>query len=341
MLDAYMRRLHTDEGWRVLTTQQKKFDYFVTDTHFRESWRTAVDVLGTHAGWLMQRIALLTLRPEGIIGRRARQCVEVLARLDYAPLHAHRFRYDRMMIRELWRYQWNVASFDRLAVGDRLHYRTDVLSLVLLDVREPLAIPASSRLSRHKGSAFPPDRRADHLRSQLGAPNRIMVVVHCPDEPMDVVRELGIIFERDTLRQLYAKLAERVATGTRVDPEPYISRLYDDFPARSLSVDDAVREVLAELDRAECRNARTGPAAARARAAIMRASEGQYLDWDRWCADLAGCGVDQRSWAVTVVASEYVQHDVPDARCLISRTGRGLWQAGHGRMLDQPPAEVA
>ncbi|BCJ73770.1 hypothetical protein CS0771_33140 [Catellatospora sp. IY07-71] len=333
MLDAYMHRLHVDEGWRTLTAQREKFDYFLADTHFRESWQLAVDVLGADAGWLMQRIALATIRPEGILGRKARDCVEALAQLQFEPVYAHRFRYDRLMIRELWRYQWNVASLDRLAVGERVHYRADALCLVLLDTELPLRIPASSRLSRHKGSASPALRGPEHLRSRLGAPNRILVVLHCPDEPMDVVRELGVIFDREALRGVYARLAERVAAGVRADPEPEISGLYAEFPAQELSVGAALRTLLADLTEAGRGGEGAGAAAARAADALRSAQRGRPLEWPRWCADLHDAGLDPYSWVATLVASQFVEHDVPGARCLLSRTGRALWQAGQGRML--------
>ncbi|GAA1607621.1 hypothetical protein ACFQY4_34015 [Catellatospora bangladeshensis] len=341
MLDAYMHRLHVDEAWRTLTAQREKFDYFLADTHFRESWQLAVDVLGADAGWLMQRIALLTVRPEGILGRKARDCVQALAELDFEPVYAYRFRYDRLMIRELWRYQWNVASLDRLAVGERIHYRSDALCLVLLDTGLPLRIPASSRLSRHKGSASPADRGPEHLRSRLGAPNRILVVVHCPDEPMDVVRELGVIFDPEALRGVYTRLAERVAAGLRADPEPVISELYAEFPARDLSVDAALRTVLAALADTARGGGGPGAAAARAGEAVRSAQHGRPLDWQRWCGELRDAGLDPDSWAPTLVASQLVEHDVPGARCLLGRTGRALWQAGQGRMLDRPAVRAA
>ncbi|MFF5230744.1 hypothetical protein [Dactylosporangium sp. NPDC000521] len=327
MRDRYMQSLADDEVWRCLTTLRVKFDYFAVDANFRESWRTAVDVLGPRAPWLLQRIALLTVRPEGVIARKAHPCVRTMIERDFLPIYGHRCCYNRVMIRDLWRYQWNVATLDRLAIGDRVHYLADALNLVFMDVSSPLLIPAASRLTAHKGSASPEARRADHIRSVLGAPNRIMVVVHCPDEPMDVVRELGILFDRAALTTLYATLADRVAGGVTADPTPQIEELYAEVTARSLSVEDACAAVTARLDGCG------GGAARRAAAALGAARAGGRLDWDRWAADLHECGFDPDDWAVTVVASQYVEHDLPGAACLISRTGRQLWQAGEGRMV--------
>jgi hypothetical protein len=320
-----MQGLADGEAWRSLTTLRTKFDYFVADTHFRESWRTAVDVLGPNAAWLVQRIALLTVRPEGIIARKAHQSLRTMIERGFLPIHSHRCRYDRTMIRELWRYQWNVASLDRLAVGDRVHYRADALHLIFLDVSRPVRIPASSRLTFHKGSASPAARRDDQIRSVLGAPNRVLVVVHCPDEPMDVVRELGVLFDRRALTELYGVLAERVARQVTIDPSAAVEQLYAEVAPQSLLVAEAVDTVMARLG--------AGAAATRARTAIVDAQAGRPLHWDRWAADLDACGFDQDDWAVTVAASQYIEPDVPGATCLISRTGRQLWQAGLGRMV--------
>jgi hypothetical protein len=69
--------------------------------------------------------------------------------------------------------------------------------------------PASLRLAQRKGHSLPARRRPDDLRSVLRPPNQILNFVHVADEPADIVRELGIFFDRRERRALLAALRDR------------------------------------------------------------------------------------------------------------------------------------
>ena len=323
--------LDLDDGWRMLTTQEHKYAYFRDDSHFREGWRTAVDVLGARAPEVLQRIAVVTVKPDAIIGRKIEDALEFLEANDFRPVHAETFHYDRIMTRELWRYQWNVATLDRLDLGDRVHQRSPALATFHLDVAAHRRVPACTRLVPLKGSAFPASRKGDQLRTRLGAPNRILVLVHCPDEPIDIVRELAVMFDRSRLVRLYTELGARVDDERAADLGEHIAARYADCPEGTLSVEQATTALLAELtDRAP-----EHPAAVRAREALLAAGAGQVLSWADWQHDLRACGVDPDRWEVVLVATQFVQHDVPGAVCLVSRTGRQKWAAGEGRMVQE------
>ena len=323
--------LDLDDGWRMLTTQQHKYAYFRDDSHFREGWQTALDVLGDRAPAVLQRIAVVTVKPDAIIGRKVEGALDFMTANDFRPIHAETFSYDRIMTRELWRYQWNVATLDRLDLGDRVHQRSAALATFFLDVAARRRVPACTRLVPLKGSAFPASRHGDQLRTRLGAPNRILVLVHCPDEPIDIVRELAVMFDRERLVRLYTELGARVDDERTANLDEHIAQLYADCPAGTLSVEQARSVILAEL----AARAPDCPAATRAREALLAADAGQSLSWTDWQRDLRTCGIGSDRWEVVLVATHFVQHDVPGARCLVSRTGRQKWAAGEGRMIPE------
>ncbi|MGQ0838827.1 hypothetical protein [Actinokineospora sp.] len=330
ILDRYVSGLDEDGTWRALTTLPEKFARFQTETPFRESWRTAVDVLGGAALPLFQRLAILTLKPDAVLSRKADAVLDYLLDHGFLPVHAETFRYTRSTTRDLWRNQWNVATLDRIEVSDLVHYRTDAMTVFLLDTSDPLDIPAAPRLTRLKGSAFPADREEFHLRYQLGAPNRVMVLVHCPDEPADIVRELGVVFDTESLTRIYAALGRALRTGTPADLSGDIDKLYAGTEAVSLSVADAVAEFTVDI----ARRGRAGDADGQAAAArVLDALSGPPLDWRAWSADVRRCGIDVTDWIPTLVASHHIQHDLPDAKTLIRETGRRRWLAGEGLMV--------
>ena len=323
----------------MLTTQQHKYEYFKYDIHFLEGWQSAAATLGARgAARLSQQIVALTIKPEGILCRKVQECLDFMVANQFVPIHSECFSYDRLMSREMWRYQWNIATPDRLEVADRINNLADALQIFFLDTTTPLRIPASSRLVPLKGLGTPSERDAVRLRSMLGSPNRLLVVVHSPDEPIDNIRELAIIFGRERLENLYQHLKVGI-DGNSSDPQERITKdieyLYGRHETQSLIVQDAVTATLELIRRTE--TSETGEArlaAARAREAILAAQSGEeFLSWRSWSADLTACGIPL-SWEPLVAATHLIRHDIPGAKCLVGRSGRQKWAAGEGHMIE-------
>ncbi len=114
-LDRDVAWLDRDGDWQALTTLREKFQLLAVDTAFRESWRQAVEVLGGRALEVLQRIVAVTVRPEAVLTGRTAACLQFLTRHDFTLISARQFRYTPSTIREVWRYQWNVASLDSMA----------------------------------------------------------------------------------------------------------------------------------------------------------------------------------------------------------------------------------
>jgi hypothetical protein len=332
LTDPYVAQLDTGGQWRALTTLPTKLSLYRDETPFRESWRIAQEVLGPRALAVLQQTTVLTLRPEAILARKVGDCLAFLRRHHFAVTHTEQFRYSRNSIRDLWRYQWNIAQLDSIEVSDLVHYRAPALMLFLRDRHPTPTIPASLRLTAIKGTSAPAGRPAAHLRSVLGAPNRILVVVHAPDEPLDVVRELGVLFDRAALTRIYSTMGRETPDAPLLRSE--IDDLYRSTEPGTLRVSDAVDDFRREL-------AAKRSAADPRRAALLRrvgdslssAERGGHLDWRRWTDDLGSCGIAHDSWVSTVIASHYVQHSLDGARPIIAETGRRRWLAGDGLVL--------
>ncbi|MGW0574820.1 hypothetical protein ACWD25_02400 [Streptomyces sp. NPDC002920] len=324
-----LSNLRRSGDWRSLTAVEQKYQYFSTESYFRESWEIASAELGSGILRSLQRLAMLALKPECILGRKGEAVLEYMAHNGFRPIIAQPFHYDRHRTREIWRFQWNIATLDRLQLGDLLHTTADSLMVLFLDERNDSGLPGSVRLAGLKGSSLPWERGPEHLRTHLAALNRMIVFVHCSDEPVDIVRELGILFDPMWLRKFYRRIGAALSGGVVDNVAAELMDMYNRFPARALDVADATQRVRAGL--ANVRESGAG-AARRADQALAVATGGDgKLDWRMWSAALDQAGRNPAGWDEILVATHYILHDLPNERCIISESGRERWLAGEGR----------
>lgn len=194
-----------------------KRELFALDTHFREAWPDLEP-----ARPLLHRLALVVFKPDALVGRRIGPCLELLGEHGFRVAAARTFTYDRLSIRETWRYQFNIASRDRIDVVDVLLTVAPSLLVVLRDERPLDGCPASVRLGSLKGPSEPALRRAGQLRYELGVLTTLFNFVHTSDEPADIVRELGVLLGADERRQLAEELCgghDRTAQALRMAAE--------------------------------------------------------------------------------------------------------------------------
>ncbi|MFI2642822.1 hypothetical protein [Streptomyces sp. NPDC018610] len=196
-----MRRLHPDSPpvarlteipadiLDTVTWSERKADLYAVDQYLREAVWSFGDIVEQMLG-----IAVCMLKPEATTGRRLRPALRILREAGFHPVDAVRFRHDRLTIREVWRYQFNIASRHRIEAMDVILPSTETVALVLRDEHwRPGAVPAAVRLNSLKGPADPSLRKPEHLRHQLGVVNGLFNFTHISDEPADVLRELAVV----------------------------------------------------------------------------------------------------------------------------------------------------
>ena len=93
--------------------------------------------------------------PDALVGRRIAPCLRLLLVHGFRVLSGAVFTYNRHLIRETWRYQFNLATPDRIAVVDTLLPATPSLLVVLRDERAGGDPPAAVRLGDLKGPSEP------------------------------------------------------------------------------------------------------------------------------------------------------------------------------------------
>lgn len=223
-----------------LEPRRDKLDAYGPEALFREAWRDTCEVLGGDLAEVLPRIAVLTLKPDAIVSRRGAQCLDFLTRAGFRLLGARPFTMNRLLMHEIWRYQWNCATLDKSRLFDLMFAGRRCLALYLLDERPEGGHRGARRLSALKGPADAARRAPHHLRTSIGMRNPMLSFVHTPDEPIDVVRELGLMLDGPTRRRWLRRL--RTPTG---DLENAVLLTLRELEARAPAHDLDPHEVLA------------------------------------------------------------------------------------------------
>ncbi|MGW3910028.1 hypothetical protein ACWEBX_00655 [Streptomyces sp. NPDC005070] len=176
-------------------------------------------------------------KPDAVVGRRVEPALAFLAGHGFEPLGALTVRVDARVCRELWRYQINAAPLAVIRAVDMiLESGPPCLFVALRDTRGPerTGTTAAERLAELKGSSKNRSVDGGSLRGTLGCELMCLNFLHAPDDPADLIRELGVLLPRRR-EQALSLLAADVSPPGAADPATLAGELYAIHPAHSLS----------------------------------------------------------------------------------------------------------
>ncbi|WP_411139194.1 hypothetical protein [Streptomyces sp. C10] len=84
----------------------------------------------------------IVLKPDAVAGRRCELILHILRSEGWHPVAATTVRFDPLLVRELWRDQFNAASTQRIAMVDPLLCSGRSLLVLLDDRNRPKWLPA-------------------------------------------------------------------------------------------------------------------------------------------------------------------------------------------------------
>lgn len=227
---------HPPEGVR-LTTVSEKLEWFVFDPHFRDGCDD-VGLITDRGGHVdLWNNSFLVFRPDAIVTRGVWRAIDVLLENGFSVLKTYQFQYSHLTVRECWRYQNNVNTRDRIALMDLLMTSTPSLLCLLRAGEGDSDLPASARLKLLKGPSVPERRKPGQIRYEMGGVQAPMFsLVHAPDEPADLLRELAIFLDPARRRQAYGLLAQAPSPMTRQDLQSAVAEIYQGAPAHDLGL---------------------------------------------------------------------------------------------------------
>jgi nucleoside diphosphate kinase len=182
-----------------LTPNRIKTNVFERDENYvaalrdiRQRW-TSTQMLCN----MLWNTASLILRPDAVAGGQAANILPALRDLGFVPIAARSVRLSLDQTRELWRYQANVSTRERLRLLDLIMTSAPSLYILFRDATERVSAPATVHLTYLKGTAIVENRRKWHLRTMAGPKvANIVSYVHVSDDPADMVREIALLFPR-------------------------------------------------------------------------------------------------------------------------------------------------
>lgn len=312
---------------RTVSAVAAKNDEFLREAFFRQAWADAVGVLSVPAEGLLQRVALVLFKPEALVAGRVESALTMLREHGFAPIAWRWVGLTRHSINIIWRFQWNVATLDRLALSEDLYCQGRSLVVAFGDDAGADAVPSSIRLRAMKGAAQPELRSAADLRSAMRSPNRTMTLIHAADEPIDIVREIVILFSG---RERAAFLREIGAAYGRDRSPELLTDLRRDRPERvqnELDWHSSFERLVGTVGRGQ------------ADRLIECARELRSLGLPAWpfLVQAFDAGADAVPlWDRLVIGATIIAHDVPNERCTIDDDGVAEWKGGLGRMVALP-----
>ena len=310
-----------------LSQRRSKYLFFGPDIFFREGWWGFHSAWGDRAADLLQGLTFVLVKPDGIVARAVEPCLAALADEGFVTVYDAEHTFERYSIRELWRYELNLATPDRMDAIDLLLPATPSRMIILHDI---IGGPdsASARLTGLKGTSRPTvghPRQPEHLRARIGAGYGLLNFIHTPDETADFVREVGVLLTRSQR----AELIRAVEREARPRLEDVARRAY----AGCVRHDLDIAAVVGRLD-ASCRT-RSVPLAE-----IVLEDGGTPLDevrrgsakcrWQRVLAALARSGIEPPLWDKIVFAAANTETDMHGIEPLL-RYADGICAEGASR----------
>lgn len=199
--------LEPDALPRWLSCFPEKLACYAADEAFCAGWRTieAMERDGTLVLSRLWNIGSVLFKSDSLLRGNTRIGMDALAHAGFHVRVGREVTFPPPLVREFWRYSLGRYSDERIALLARLLSEAPSLYLLVEAERPDERVPTALRLTDFKGEPVPELRAPGKLRSALGPPQSALLnYVHTGDEPADVVRELGLLFDQAERRRCLA-----------------------------------------------------------------------------------------------------------------------------------------
>lgn len=220
-----------------LTHDPERRRTYPDDVYFREMAALLDGWEPDRADRALLLSTFVMFKPDAVVGRRVEPALAFLAGHGFEPIGALTVRVDARVCRELWRYQINAAPLAVIRAVDMiLESGPPCVFVALRDTRGPerTGTTAAERLAELKGSSKNRSADGGSLRGALGCELMCLNFVHAPDDPADLIREVGVLLPGRRAEAL-SLLAAEVSPRGAAEPVAVARELYAAHPAHTLT----------------------------------------------------------------------------------------------------------
>lgn len=306
------------EDWHALTRDESKIVRYSEEFFFRESLLNWQMLVGESWAETCATCALVVVRPEAILEKKVDTVISSVERRGFLLVAIEGVNLSPLTSRVLWAHQWNITTLDRAVLVDYVNSAAKSVLMVFIDTKAQSGLRGSTRLTYHKGTSLPHERRSNHIRSEIGAKNHIFCSIHAADEPIDVIREIGVLASRDQ----QASLINSVVEMKRPDYRPLVEHIY-------ASISPCRFDMTSCLAVLRAKSAEESPPSTEALNDVLDCAEGTTeLDIARLSKTLSILAGTSYFPNVLYVLSERVACKVPGAKSYIASESWKLWYEG-------------
>lgn len=192
-----------------LTLNRAKATRFSHEAYFQEAYFEYSALVGAaHVPQRLHHRTYVLFKPDAGATRCVARCLAVLAELEMYPVWSTVLQISRHSFRELWRYELNVSTYHRYPAVDALLCTHPSLFIMF---ERPAASADAECLSRKIDSAKGPSQRRlrspESIRARIDAGDGVLNHIHTPEEPIDMLREIGVLFDPKTRHELFSVIA--------------------------------------------------------------------------------------------------------------------------------------
>lgn len=230
----------------LLTEIPAKKELYANDIYFRESLDDLKKLWPTDLDPYLSRRCSIIIKPEAFASRKAWECITFLREKWFTPVGFKPFRFNRNLIRDLWRFQLNSATMERLKILDMWWDSSDVILAILRYDGINNLISASTKLTFVKWHSNPIHHKEWELRAALGQSIIMLNYLHSSDETADFIRDIWVCFDSeyrlDILKQMFRD------EDVSVNIIEKIENIYTKTPYYNVSYDQALSDLQIQLD---------------------------------------------------------------------------------------------
>lgn len=178
------------------------------DPFFRTSlevFREAIPDLGAFS----QTYTYMIVKPDALVFADLRKIVDVIEEFGFQIVAYDSFQYSSNSVKAFWFHESRPFPPGWFKMFDLVLTHHPSLVLLLKRTHEE-KISACEEISQYKGHALAAKRKPTSIRALIGAQDGPFGFIHTPDNPLAMIRELGIIIDEVHLLNLLKRGLEGI-----------------------------------------------------------------------------------------------------------------------------------
>jgi len=173
----------------------KKYHYSC-ESYFQESY-TDFKLENIDLNNTKKNISYIILKPDFFVSDKLALLEDVIEQLPCKVIGVFEIQFSRYSIRELWRYEYNNSKIDRYSLIDKLLTTGPSIFLLLKkEIKDDINDFSHQMTMLKKNNKDKNLLNGKSIREYLNTYTGTFNFIHSPDEFIDFIREIGVLFEK-------------------------------------------------------------------------------------------------------------------------------------------------